>query len=247
MIRQQGYQDFFLIGHSLGAQCSGLVGRHLQKISNNTFIIPRIYALDPAGPGFESPVIHEYFESIKKTDAAYVQIIHTNGNMYGLTRAAGHSDFFLNGGMNQPGCLTNTCSHLFAWIAFAQSVSEEGAFVARKCDSYRNFLDGYCESDEITYMGYSSNGTLPMGKFYLRTDTSKYGSALGYDGIKINEFHMIYEDGRRVKRENLAFQAPSAKLVDPKNGLFGKDLPYHEYSAHLKASHHHARNKKTRE
>jgi pimeloyl-ACP methyl ester carboxylesterase len=41
-----------LVGHSLGGQLVGLVGRTLRYISN--YEIQRITALDPAGPGFSS-------------------------------------------------------------------------------------------------------------------------------------------------------------------------------------------------
>lgn len=37
-----------LVGHSLGAQCIGLVGRHLRFISDGKYEIPRLYGLDPA-------------------------------------------------------------------------------------------------------------------------------------------------------------------------------------------------------
>lgn len=108
-----------------------------------------------------------------------------------------------------------------------------------------DFLRGKCNSNEISYMGYSSNGTLSMGKFYLRTDSSFYGSALGFDGIKTNNFLMTYEDGRRVTRDSdhMAFQAPSTKLIDHRKGLFNNDLSYHKYNEMLNNAHHHSRNK----
>ncbi|CAG9809066.1 unnamed protein product [Chironomus riparius] len=136
----QSYRNFYLIGHSLGAQCAGLVGRHLKKISNNEFIIPRIYALDPAGPHFRRD--NGYFESVTKSDAAYVQVIHTNYGLYGLDRSTGHSDFYPNNGMKQPECLTNMCSHRFAWVVFQKTVIQEGLFTAQKCDSFNKFIGG---------------------------------------------------------------------------------------------------------
>lgn len=51
-IRKMGnmsYKQMYIVGHSLGGQCAGLVGRHLKKISSGEFILSRIYALDPAG------------------------------------------------------------------------------------------------------------------------------------------------------------------------------------------------------
>jgi hypothetical protein len=161
-----------------------MIGRHLQEISSNKFIIPRIYALDPARPNFDN----RYNECIKKSDAAYVQVIHTNGELYGLSNPVGHSDFYVNGGRTQPGCLTNMCSHKFAWIVFQESVIDEGSFMARKCDTFENFIKGHCDSNEISYMGYLHNRTLPIGIFHLLTYPSGSGSALGFKGIDISAF-----------------------------------------------------------
>jgi len=203
LIRTHGcscYKNFYLVGHSLGGQCAGLIGRQLKKISNNNFVISKIYALDPAGPDFESKsIIHlpKRFDCISRNDAEYVQIIHTNGNKYGVRSSAGHSDFYPNGGMSQPGCKDDSCSHQFAWIFYQQSVRGEGGFLARKCDSYDNFEKGNCDSNEVSYMGYSSNGTLPMGTYFLRTHPSKFGTALGEDGLKIIKSYMIFEDGTK--------------------------------------------------
>jgi len=65
---------------------------------------------------------------------------------------------------------------------YQQSVRGEGGFLTRKCDSYDNFEKGNCDSNEVSYMGYSSNGTLPIGTYFLRTHPSKFGPALGENG-----------------------------------------------------------------
>ncbi|KAL7020687.1 hypothetical protein ACKWTF_011608 [Chironomus riparius] len=204
LIRTQGcscYKNFYLVGHSLGSQCTGLVGRHLRKISNENFIISRIYALDPARPDFEKRipfVFSKRFDGISRNDADYVQVIHTNGNRYGVKSAVGHADFYPNGGMSQPGCNDDSCSHQYAWMFFQQSIREEGAFLARKCDSYDNFQNGNCDSNEVSYMGYSSNGTSPMGTYFLRTHPSKFGSALGEEGLKRTNSYLIFENGTKT-------------------------------------------------
>lgn len=83
----------------------GKIGRHLKKISEGKLVIPRIYALDPAGPGFEDHNI-DGFEPICRTDAKYVQIIHTCGGKLGMIHRVGHIDFYPNGGTKHPGKLT---------------------------------------------------------------------------------------------------------------------------------------------
>ncbi|XP_070503355.1 lipoprotein lipase-like [Chironomus tepperi] len=218
------YKNFYLVGHSLGGQCAGLIGRHLKRLSNGNFVIPKIYALDPAGPDFEYVKFQSEFGCISKDDATYVQVIHTNGNKYGVKGPIGHADFYPNGGMSQPGCNRNSCSHQFAWIFYQQSVREEASFLARKCDSYDNFQNGNCENNEISYMGYSSNGTFPMGTYFLRTHPSKFGTALREDGLKNTLSYVILEDGTKtVNSGKFGFMAPTYKQVDPDQELFDKD------------------------
>lgn len=45
-------ESFHLVGHSLGGQLVGFIGRSFYNNSNKTEKIERITALDPAGPGF---------------------------------------------------------------------------------------------------------------------------------------------------------------------------------------------------
>lgn len=240
-IRNQGcscYKNFYLVGHSLGGQCAGLVGRHLKKISNNKFVISKIYALDPAGPDFETKSIihlHKSFDCISRNDADYVQIMHTNGNRYGLSKSVGHADFYPNGGMSQPGCKLDVCSHTFAWIFYQQSVRGEGGFLARKCDSYDNFEKGNCDSNEISFMGYSSNGTYPTGTYYLRTHPSKYGPALGAEGLKRTNSYLILEDGtKHADTGSYGFRSLDSNLADLNTGNFTNEIPLDRFNEMLR-------------
>lgn len=59
-------------------------------------------ALDPAGPLFSF-----FPQSIKldKTDAEFIDVIHTDAGGFGYSETVGHVDFFPNGGSGvQPGC-----------------------------------------------------------------------------------------------------------------------------------------------
>jgi pancreatic triacylglycerol lipase len=78
--------------------------------------INSIVGLDPAGPLFS---VRNAAGRLDAGDANYVECIHTNGPTLilagaGIGAPIGHADFFPNGGTSQPGCLTNTCSHLRA-------------------------------------------------------------------------------------------------------------------------------------
>merc|ERR1711974_451930 len=53
-----------LVGHSLGGQMIGKVARHLKKKSGGRLTIPKLFALDPAGPHYE---LAPLFPSISKT------------------------------------------------------------------------------------------------------------------------------------------------------------------------------------
>ena len=63
-------------------------------------------ALDPAGPLFNGA---SEPERLDKTDADFVDVIHTNaGNLFtghfGFLDPLGHADFYINGGKEQFGC-----------------------------------------------------------------------------------------------------------------------------------------------
>ena len=60
--------------------------------------------LDPAGPYFTGTDAEVHLD---KTDAEYVDIVHTNMPLIGTSDHVGHTDFFPNGGSLHPGCLND--------------------------------------------------------------------------------------------------------------------------------------------
>lgn len=204
-----------LIGHSLGGQCIGLVGRHLKKLSNNSFVIPRLYALDPAGPGFEKEnTLSKFlkwvtfkkvdFPMISRDDADYVQVIHTNAGKYGIIESRGHADFFPNAGADQAGCdlsvMDDVCSHSRAWYYFQESVKNIGAFPAIKCNSYEDFKNNNCEKEEVALMGLSHDITI-QGNFYLQTHPNPLQTSLGNDGMEYRKLTVFSRDGLKEDAE----------------------------------------------
>ncbi|KAJ2938933.1 hypothetical protein O0L34_g17744 [Tuta absoluta] len=171
MVQKSGVdpKKIHVIGHSLGAHISAFCGKTFQKLTNLT--IGRISGLDPAGPCFTNV---EEIHRLKMTDADFVDVIHTDGGVFGLIDPVGHVDYYPNAGAEQPRCLWQTCSHSRAWLYFAESVINPRAFPAVKCDSWGQFRKGSCQ-DEISYMGFPSKpGT--TGKYYLQTNGEKpYG------------------------------------------------------------------------
>ncbi|CAG9853866.1 unnamed protein product [Phyllotreta striolata] len=131
--------DIHFIGHSLGAQTAGFVGRRLAV--NYGIHLGRISGLDPAGPMFTS--IH-----INKDDAKFVDIIHTDRGVFGSPLNLGHVDFYPNGGESpQPGCETvnimseDICSHGKSWEYYAETVLKPYKYLA-SCSGNKNYPMG---------------------------------------------------------------------------------------------------------
>lgn len=72
--------------------------------------------LDPAKPLF---VFAKNDRRLGKDDAEFVDVIHTDVMQRGVLAPAGHADFYVNGGFDQPGCSNapNQCEFFFAsWL-----------------------------------------------------------------------------------------------------------------------------------
>ncbi|XP_052776289.1 pancreatic triacylglycerol lipase-like [Mya arenaria] len=151
-----------IIGHSLGAHIAGYAG-------NVSPGIARITGLDPAEPDFSDTDLAVHLD---KTDALFVDIIHSDGaefdyvTGFGWIAAVGHIDFYPNGGMNQPGCPqesvsnimsaaynhgiedaedTLSCSHSRSIYLFTESILSTCPFFGHPCSSLEA-LDKNAES-----------------------------------------------------------------------------------------------------
>ncbi|EAT40011.1 AAEL008222-PA [Aedes aegypti] len=135
-------QDLYLVGHSLGAHLSGLAGKLVTSGKVGTIV-----GLDPAKPEFD---VGKPDERLAITDASYVEVIHTNGKRLGLYEPIGHSDFYPNGGVNQPGCLPwwfgASCAHGRAWELYAESIESKLGFWSTLCSSLDKVRDTGCRS-----------------------------------------------------------------------------------------------------
>ncbi|KAK0080675.1 hypothetical protein PV326_008032 [Microctonus aethiopoides] len=175
---------FHVIGFSLGAHISGLTGEALARNDPNNTKIGRITGLDPAGPGFEAS------NGLDKTDATFVDIIHTNTIKYGIAKPIGHVDFYVNYGIRQPGCYLHEvgCSHMRAWKIFAESILKPydfPAFRCRKVGKWRRIKLFFgrlskpysnCEKFAGDYMGFIANPK-STGNFTVFTNNSPpYGN-----------------------------------------------------------------------
>ncbi|XP_022168110.1 pancreatic triacylglycerol lipase isoform X1 [Myzus persicae] len=169
-----------LIGFSLGAEIAGFTGKNL-KIGK----LPRITGLDPAFPLY---MWTGKMGHLTPSDAEFVDVIHTDGGVFGFPVALGHADFFPNGGFPlQPGCTFRelsknnlitrimACSHDRAWEYFAESVVNPIGFPSLRCINYESFTNGTCfrnfaysKEQRVQYMGLAVNKQI-RGQFYLAT------------------------------------------------------------------------------
>ncbi|XP_005102225.1 pancreatic lipase-related protein 2-like [Aplysia californica] len=67
------FQDFHLIGHSLGAHVMGYAGEEIERLREVK--LGRISGLDPAGPKFDG---YSTVVKVDESDASFVDIIHTD-------------------------------------------------------------------------------------------------------------------------------------------------------------------------
>lgn len=160
-------EDFHLIGISLGAHIAGWAGKYFRQFKKRR--LGRITGLDPAGPCFS--YAHSG-QRLDKTDASYVDVIHSNRLVQGVIEPLGHADFYLNGGgPMQPGCVMPTCCHLRAAEVYAQSIKTPKSFIGVRCKSWKHFMANACDTDDYAVLGYGSS-SVTSGQFYLRTTGS---------------------------------------------------------------------------
>lgn len=94
--------DMHLIGYSVGAHIAGLVANHLSPKEGK---LGRITGLDPTIFFYSSS---NNSRDLDKSDAHFVDVIHTGAGILGQWWPSGHADFYVNGGTSQPGCASTT-------------------------------------------------------------------------------------------------------------------------------------------
>ncbi|GBP27134.1 Pancreatic triacylglycerol lipase [Eumeta japonica] len=155
------YNNVHLVGFSLGSHLVGNAGRETGGR------VARVTGLDPAGPLWTSSS-----ERLRGTDGVYVEAIHTDGGYtvggLGIGTAIAQADFFPNGGISQPGCLTNICNHNRAWELFAASVSYNH-LIGNQCDSNLQITLNTCRGAQL-HMGNDNLNKRGNGMFRLDTD-----------------------------------------------------------------------------
>ncbi|XP_058467070.1 lipase member H-B-like [Malaya genurostris] len=170
-----------LVGHSMGAHISGIAGAALEGK------VPMIIGLDPAGPSFTKPSLVPSKKRLDKSDALFVQAIHTDKNIIGTSTNVGHQDFYTNSGASpQPGCefpLVNNdttkaylqfiCSHFKAVEYFRASLNRQNIFLGTNCTSYYYYRKGECANNTRAEFGLY-NSKLAFGPLFISIDKTVY-------------------------------------------------------------------------
>ncbi|XP_043492652.1 uncharacterized protein LOC122518047 isoform X1 [Polistes fuscatus] len=135
-----GAKDLHVIGFSLGAHVPAFSANYLKP-----YQLDRITGLDPAMPLF---VTASAQDKLDPTDANFVDVYHTNAFIQGKVEPCGHIDFYMNGGINQPGCWENRnpfgCNHHRSAEYFAESINSNIGFWAWPCPGFFSYLLGLC-------------------------------------------------------------------------------------------------------
>ncbi|CAD7079409.1 unnamed protein product [Hermetia illucens] len=174
-------ENVHIVGHSLGGQMAGVIGREVKNRSGGSLVIKRLSALDPAFPGFY-PAKVSIVKPISKDDAEFVDVIHTDAWLYGAPSSTGTVDFWPNGGRTlQPGCPrrnfrplsdNDLSSHRRSWWFWAESVinSHPEKFNAVKAKSWSEFKAGKTlEFEQHVVMGLHCPAGV-SGDYYLQTN-----------------------------------------------------------------------------
>lgn len=139
-MRDLGASDIHVIGFSLGAHVPAFTANRLRP-----YKLPRITGLDPAMPLF---VTVSNDEKLDSSDADFVDVFHTNAFIQGKIEKSGHIDFYMNGGVNQPGCWQKRnpfgCNHQRAAMYYAESVNTKTGFWGWSCSGFFAYLIGFC-------------------------------------------------------------------------------------------------------
>ncbi|KAJ8675494.1 hypothetical protein QAD02_011280, partial [Eretmocerus hayati] len=130
------WRKLHFIGHSLGAHIAGQAARNLQDVAR----VHRVTGLDPAGPCFEGVNTNL---KLNRSDAKFVDVIHTNcvpneTNNLGIAERLGTIDFYVNGGNDQPRCI----SRLEAKVGSALQVTGVNWVVSRSLSTWHNIIYG---------------------------------------------------------------------------------------------------------
>lgn len=139
-LRDYGATNIHVIGFSLGAHVPAFAANVLYP-----YQLSRITGLDPAMPLF---ITVNNKEKLDASDAKFVDVLHTNAFIQGQIEPSGHIDFYMNGGINQPGCWEHGnlfgCNHHRSLEYFSESINSKTGFWGWPCPGFIAYLLNLC-------------------------------------------------------------------------------------------------------
>ncbi|XP_055594311.1 phospholipase A1 member A-like [Uranotaenia lowii] len=233
---ETGTENIHLIGFSLGAQVTNYVSVHMRP-----FKLKRITGLDPAMPLF---ITASADDKLDPTDADFVDVIHTNALVQGKIERCGHVDFYMNGGIIQPGCWSGgqnpmACSHHRAPDYFAESIRSLTGFWGWKCTSYIYYLLGLCPHNQYQVVAGEDCTPGTEGMFMITTNSDapfaigRWTDTLQKKGVPLHKFGIdrdpfindIDQWGKLDSNFNNIEHFPTPYSQDP-NHANDEDWPY---------------------
>lgn len=165
-LRDEGAQDVHVIGFSLGAHVPAFAANALSP-----YKMSRITGLDPAMPLF---VTVDKRDKLDASDAHFVDVFHTNAFIQGKVETSGHIDFYMNGGINQPGCWEGwrpfECDHHRSVMYFAESINTDVGFWGWQCGGFTLYLLGLCPPRYPAVLAGDKVDTSRRGFHLVRTN-----------------------------------------------------------------------------
>lgn len=152
--------------------------------------------MDPAGPTVTDGIIIPTSESLEKrldkSDAKYVQCIHTAYASFGTLADCGHGNFYMNNGRAQTAQCTNghiVCYHGMAHTYFSESMLPNHVFEGPHCNEgsveyfakqwrfarvllyvVDNWLRDDCDQSRIDRLGIHT--AKKEGRFFVQTNSN---------------------------------------------------------------------------
>lgn len=184
-LRDLGALDVHVIGFSLGAHVPAFAANVLRPR-----VVRRITGLDPAMPLF---VTVDKDQKLDAGDAEFVDVFHTNAFIQGKVEMSGHIDFYMNGGISQPGCWEKRnpfqCDHHRSVMYFAESINTKVGFWGWQCGGFASYLLGLCPPKYPAVLAGDKVDRSKRGYYLVKTNgQSPYATG----NFSVNRLDMPY-------------------------------------------------------
>lgn len=129
------------------------------------FFFAHLKGLDPAGPGFDNI-------GLNRTCAKFVQVLHTDGDDFGIGASIGDADFYANNNsFSQPGVLFKPLGHIKAIYFYFASLFPENKFIGIECDTFESISRfGGFNDGEVGVFCFNTTACFPYALPFVEID-----------------------------------------------------------------------------